>query len=308
MSWIQSERANIVKSLSYLGCVVIFIFLSSFQCALAADNWLISVNKPFRPAPVDAGILFDENVNYSPNFAVFQRDSRLSDLFGANGKSGLCFPSALAQELIYLRYYHPTKFNALQLPGISQNGSAIDPAVLVRALASSCRTDINTGTVSPDALKCILSSLTNSGYRTDRVKMITPDLYPNAGEPIEQRAVNVDDIRKAMKDGAGVIMEVGWYSYDLGTKSYKRTDGHYFSVVGYSYQNSWGAEQILLNVINPDFSYDRSGMLRLGDSIAMVKTKVSPTSQGTSMMNYSLMGNGFERRNFVERIFVILPN
>ena len=166
----------------------------------------LSIDSPQQPE-TDAKI-FDETVNFAPNFAINQSDAALSDLFDKAGNSNLCFPTVLAENLIYLFAYHQPKFAALKLSGLINNGQSVDLNAAVRQLSSLCHTDASNGTPFLAGLNCSLAAVSQSSYGPERTQLISP-FHHDPTLPTATREVTIDDIRTALKNDTPVILKIG---------------------------------------------------------------------------------------------------
>ncbi len=59
--------------------------------------------------------LYDESINFAPQFSVWQIDPRLSDLFGSQGQSELCWPTSLAHRMAYDKFWRQPSFPDIKL-------------------------------------------------------------------------------------------------------------------------------------------------------------------------------------------------
>ena len=256
----------------------------------------------------DFSVLYEESFLNQPNFTVFQRDSRLSDLFDSKGASGLCFPSALAQSLIQLYAYHVPRETQLQLSGLNAGATSIDPSQLVRQLAALCKTDKVRGTSTENEILCTKNLLIDSGYTNSDVSMITSEPIANSMDlPVVPRAPTIEDIRHYLSAGYAVKIGIGWYTYNSATSSWKRTGGHAVTLVGYGYNQAWQDSEIILKVVNPNLLYAQNRRdINFGDTVTMVKNVEKPNITYPQASAYSIVGVGFGN-NFVENILVFLP-
>jgi hypothetical protein len=282
-----------------------------FSASLSAatpSNAPIDLTVPAPTEPQTDLEVFDESVIFAPNFAVNQNDPALSDLFN-NGVSNLCFPTALTEALIDLYGYHTPQFNGLQLAGLSGDGRTITPNALIRELAANCKTDRANGTDSLDAIQCVVSLLSQSGYGLGGTQLISP-FNNDKSLPIVSREVKISDIRAALKAGSPVILEAAWFAYDPTSKTWTRDSGHYISVYGYDYDRSWGENQIQVKVINPETDYGSSRQSALWDTITIVRVKQQPGITYPANRPFILTGAGFgglELRGFLGMMLTLAP-
>lgn len=273
----------------------------------AVANPLIDLTVPAAQEPQTDSKVFDESVIFSPNFAINQNDPSLSDLFSSKGVSNLCFPTALAEDLVYLAAYHSPKFSALQLHGLS--GNLINPNSVVRQLTTLCRTDFNKGTDSLDAINCSLEILKQSGYDTGATQLISP-FNQSATLPITSREVTIKDIREALKTGNPIILEIAWFKFDSTTNQWVHDNGHYFTVFGYDYNTSWGEDQIQVKVVNPEMNYNTARKYALFDTVTIQRYSPQPGITYPAHRPFILSGNGFSGatdRGFLGMLLTVAP-
>ena len=267
----------------------------------------LTIAAPIEPK-TDAEV-FDESVIFSPNFAVNQNDPALSDLFTSAGVSNLCFPTSLAEVLIYLYGYHSPAYSNLRLAGLSQNRNGIDPNALVRQLAGACRTDRTNGTDSLDAIRCAVQVLSESGYGIGNTQLISP-FNVDATLPIVHRDVTIQDIRNSLKAGIPLLLEAGWFVFEPNSRTWQRNNGHYVSVFGYDYDASWGENQIQLKVINPETNYVSTRKGALWDTVTLIRVSPQPGVTYPADRPFILTGSGFggiTERAFVGMILTVAP-
>ncbi|MBC7458563.1 MAG: hypothetical protein H7235_09810 [Bdellovibrionaceae bacterium] len=179
---------------------------------------------------------------------------------------------------------------------------------LTRSLAALCKTDKIKGSTDANEISCVASELKQLGYTNSKVTMIRKKSNLDiTGLPVQSRSPKVSDIRHYLGEGYTVIMTVGWYNFNTQTHTWERNGGHAFSVVGYSFNQSWQENQIVLSVINPNLSFRTDGKALLGDTITMISTNAKPDADHPEVSQYTLIGNGFLSTNFVEEIISYLP-
>lgn len=281
--------------------------VSASASAGASSDWKIDLTKPLPASAAAWSVLYDEAVENPVNFAYDQKDSRLADLFSPAGKSELCFPTALAQGLTYLRA--TGQFPNLAIPTVDATDTLIDPSQVIRELARLCKTDATNGTSAADAFKCTASIIGAMGYATDQVIMISANALPNSQElPIQVRPLIVDDIKNYVRAGYAVLLDLGWYKYNEQTRTFMRSNGHFVSVIGFRSNTSWGADEVELKIVNPDLHYDTTGTLTLGDTVLMSKIDHKPGIVYPVTTDFTLTGQGFGSLNLVDRILVFRPH
>jgi hypothetical protein len=290
-----------MAALLSLGCVQTF---AATGTNLPID---LTVSSP-QDTQLDAES-FDESVSFAPNFALNQNDPALSDLFNKEGYSNLCFPTALAEDLIYLQAYHPHKFASLKLAGLSSDSSSIDPNALIRQLVGLCHTDSEKGTLTLDKLSCALSMLSNSGYRAGNTLLVSP-FHRSNNLPIASREVTIKDMRIILKSGLPFVMEAGWFRFDAEKKQWVKNGAHSFSVFGYNYNQKWGDDQIELKVINPEGNYGPSRQIAKSDTILVKRISPEPGVTYPEGSPFVLSGIGFgnsQKLGFIETILLVAP-
>lgn len=291
---------------TYVAILGLLTSVLTAQASADPVNLPIDLTVPMSPQPTGDAYVFDESVSFAPNFAIDQKAPALSDLFGTDG-SMLCFPTSLAEALIYLEAYHQPKV-ALPLPGLSADKSSIDPNALVRALATACHTDLQTGTAPVDGLQCLLDLQKQAGVSAGATTLIDPfKAVPNL--PLQTRDVTVSDLRAALTAGHPVILEVGWFKLDPATQTLVRHGGHYVGVYGYNYNKSWGEEQIQLKVINPlsDYGTKREAFW---NTITMARISRHAGITYPAHRTYTVSGSqfgGLNSRALVGEILVVGP-
>ena len=291
--------------------LLLFAVISNSPSASAAPtNPVIDLSLPASAEPQSDQYVFDESVIFSPNFASNQNDLALSDLFGQGSVSNLCFPTTLAEALINLFAYHSPKFGNLKLADLSSDQKSIVPNDLVRQLATLCKTDANNGTDSRDAIACVTSVLTQSGYGLGTTQLISPFNVASTSPPILSRDVTISDIRNALQAGSPVLLEAAWFQFDPSTRSWVRHSGHYIGVYGYDYNRSWGENQIQLKIINPETVYSSNRQTSLWDTVTIIRVAPQPGITYPTHRPFILTGPGFgglTKRGFLGMIIKLAP-
>ena len=269
----------------------------------------VTLAPPIEPA-TDAP-LFDESVIFAPNFAVSQKDPALSDLFTPKGDSNLCFPTAFAQNLIYLASYHQPAFPNIPLMGWSADGKTIDSNQVVRQMASFCHTS-QTGTQDTDAVACVFNYAQQSTYGMGSTEVITPFLPSQPNAQVTQRQVTIQDIRNALKSGDPILLDFPYFTFNAQTKQWTRASGHYVTVFGYDWNRSWGENQILVKVVNPaspSYITDRSAAIY--DTLIIQRYSPQPGVTYPPNRPFIVSGAGFggsERRGFLGMLIHFSPS
>ena len=202
---------------------------------------------------------YDDQVDHTVDLVYYKGDSRLFDLFSSAADSQLCWPAAMSYSMEYLRAYHQPAASNLPVP--SPGDEAARSAGDIRYFTGLCKTSLQVGTTVPQAVACLESHMKAGGYTPsvqvtglDAKWAAGGDYYP-ASMPVALRPVSTDDVRTDLKADLGVILLIGFYSYDTNTNTWHRTRGHFLTVTGYEYMNSWATNQITLTVVNPATDY-----------------------------------------------------
>ncbi len=255
--------------------------------------------------------LFSESKMIAPGFAVYQGDSKLSDLFGTKGNSSLCWPTTMANAMAYYRLWSPDPNFNLPLVEDPLNG---DYTLQVREFAKECKTNAETGTLVVDAEACLKAYLASSGIQNPFAYVVGPsavDAPP--GQPLRNfnRPITIQDIRSNIYWGTGVFLHADYYKYDANHKSWVYSTGHYVWVVGYDYDTSWGDDHILLKIVNPNVDYSSRAPNARWDNVTMMKIPHKPGVIYPQNQNYVLDGFGFkgiDTRGFVKNLFLFNAN
>jgi hypothetical protein len=258
------------------------------------------------PAPPEA---YDETVNYAPPFSMNQNDSSLSDLFNpANGKSGLCVPTTLANIAAEQAVYRSPDFSNLKLVATPDSGNYGEQ---VRYFAQNCHTDPVNGTLVQNAATCMRQFYAQSGYQDGWVYLIGKD------EALDPESVSfwhgpmtltVDDIRYYLSKQVGVLMDIEW---ETQAPNWVAKGGHTFMLAGYDYDFSWGQDKILLKVVNPENTYAPNDPTNHYDEVTMTSAASTPGASFPPGFTYVLSGNGFGTgavRGYVRNIMAFLPD
>jgi hypothetical protein len=144
-------------------------------------------------------------------------------------------------------------------------GSDADAAAAasVRHFTKACDTDIaNDGTTAPQGVKCIDATYRAAGY-TPHISVLGNDsqwaafgMFPE-GTGIEERSVELADLRTALDADHSVILLVGFYRMSSDGKRWDRIKGHYISVTGYGYDRAEGSDDMTLLVVDPSIDYGK---------------------------------------------------
>lgn len=205
---------------------------------------------------------FDESINQSPAFYIWQNDPGLSKYYvktfpDGSGVTNLCIPSAISDMLLYQFTKKTQSASNLILPGISADHKNIDGSLLVEGLLSKCSI-VDTNNIDAFmATACLKKFYDEAGYTNSKVKLIR-----NMGEnsntgtvEYSNRAPTIADIHQAMKDGYEVSAAIAFMKWDPILKKWTKTGSHAVNVFGYSSNNADSDEKIVLYVSNPTRAY-----------------------------------------------------
>jgi hypothetical protein len=275
----------------------------------AGSQASLDLTQPAPDQPATDAEIFDESVLFAPNFGLGQNDPTLSDLFGPSGGSNLCFPTALAQNSIYLYAYATPRLGALRLSGLSSDGHTIDANALIRQLAAACHTDPANGTSPANAIGCVATLITSSGYSLGDTQLISP-FNQDTTLPIASREVTIRDIRTALATRTPLLIEVAWFKFDPAGKTWIRKSGHYVTAFGYDYNQAWGEDQIQLKVVNPETHYSNSRQNAIFDTVTVLRASHQPGVTYPEHRPFVLAGAGFGGaiyRGFLGMVLRVAP-
>lgn len=254
--------------------------------------------------------LFDESINRTDGFGIYQADPRLKDLFSAQGVSELCWPTSLANAMAFQKLWRSESFPSLKL---TVNPGEGDYTQQVRSFADFCHTDHNAGTTITNAADCIRRFYAESGYPGGWAFLIGPESQADPTtarqHPENRREVSVDDLRAHVGNDEGVILELYYEKYDPQAKKWTETNGHYVMVVGYDYDRAWGSDRIDLKIVNPDIDYSENSPEFRFDTVSMLKVTPDAGVAYPAGAGYFLDGTGFrgiDTRGFVRHLVVFL--
>jgi hypothetical protein len=220
--------------------------------------------------------VYDEYLRQPIAGIYFQADARLEDLFDPSGGSQLCWPAAMAYQMRYQRTLRDPSF--VKLPDVAsdfRDGEA-KRAAETRYFASACKTSPETGTTMPQGAACLdqhfrkvglLPRLTVTGIDSQWAAF---GMYPT-GTTVRRDPVTPATLRKDLEDGRGVIMLIGFYTYDEDRDAWVRERGHFVSVVGYGYKSAWDEDQMTLRLANPANDYVAFGAEEAFDAVTMAR-------------------------------------
>lgn len=238
------------------GALIFFCFLSMSMPVFSSQRFNFSDLKKLSEATT-AQLVFDQAVNISANFGLWQKDSELSDFFNKkNHKSFLCGPTTIAHYIIYhmaVTHRYPITAN---VPGVSLDLKSIDANQLILDLAIRCKTDFNTGTNGNNLVACVGDAIFSYFGKT-----VTIDRILNSSDPLirnpsfvnwQNRNPDFSDIKSALDRGEPVIASIDWKAVDPSTNAIVRNGGHIFPIYGYASQNYFGNNLLQLAITDPD--------------------------------------------------------
>jgi hypothetical protein len=288
-------------------------FLTLSLLAFLFGSFASAVDFPIQMPKTSSSFLFEQSVNKQSGFSVNQEDPALKDLFGAstdtNGNtilaSELCGPTTVANMMASLQFSNPKLTTTFQ-------PAAGNYVQQVREYTSSCQTDKKNGTKIIHLRQCILDGLNQSGFANADVSVIGPDsLLAPAPAPEYQKVlktVDIEDVKKAVLQNDGVILEIKWYQFNEKTLTWETNSGHYILVVGFDYDPSFGDNRLILKIINPEVDYmQRKDPLQRFDSIEMIKIPSKPGMKypgGTAYILDGALFRGVTKRAFVRYLIV----
>lgn len=145
----------------------------------------------------------------------------------AKGGSQYCAPVAVSNSLMYLA---ANGYDDLRPEGTAKRAQI----ALIRTLASKeyMSTSPTMGTDPDRVLAGIEAYVNDAGYSIEELSFEgwrpVPEEYAYSELP------DLDDVRTAIADAQSAVwLNVGWYTYDEDTGDYKRSGGHWVTVVGY---------------------------------------------------------------------------
>jgi hypothetical protein len=185
-----------------------------------------------------------------------------------------CCPVAVSNSLVYFAHHG--------FPALLPEGSGVRAQInLINTLASSdyFGTDPDNGTAPGSVLSGVQKYVEEMGYSCSRLEY---EGWRNVGRS-RQSAVkaarpSLDWLKEGIGDANGAVwLNVGWYKrVDQG--EWKRTGGHWVTLVGYGASQSGGAtDPLLLLVHNPAKSANAGGT----DNFANDVVELTPIEEGT---------------------------
>ncbi len=172
-----------------------------------------------------------------------------------------------------------------------------------------------TGTLVVNLSSCISRTFLASGFTDSDVMVVGPQLLPGLDPKFatQPHVVTVTDIRDALKNGYGVIMDIKWFHPVETTSpiSWASNSGHYVLVVGYDYDESFGDQKIILKIVNPEVNYSSRDPYQRFDNIEMMKIPKKANMNYPAGSDYILDGynfKGYPNRAFVRYLILNKPN
>ena len=158
----------------------------------------------------------------TPDFLQTDREAGF-----ANSGTQYCAPTAVSNSLMWLA---ANGYDDLRPEGTAKRAQI----AMIRTLAGAgcMKTSPSIGTDGAQLLRGVEAYVTEAGYTIEELShegwRRVPSDY-DAGE-----FPDLDDIRGSIaNDRSAVWLNVGWYTYDDESGDYRRTGGHWVTVVGY---------------------------------------------------------------------------
>ncbi|HYF55183.1 MAG TPA: hypothetical protein VEA41_13070 [Salinarimonas sp.] len=260
---------------------------------------------PSREGPVE-DILFQPGINLYGDAGA----GALKDLSGSKG-SQLCLPIALTHGFAYLR--GSAGFPRLaRYRDLDRDGAADTPRDGIRHFFQACKTDREVGTYYSEVAGCMRAYMAESGYRpwAYQISPWATEAPPAYHLASVRRVVDVDEVRHHVGARYLVVLAVGFYSFDASTKTFQREAGHFVNLYGYRHAQAWGAERIVLRIVNNWVDYGNRPPGRMYDEIAMERIRprdgtTFPREAAYELTGPALSWSGY--KTMVEGLFVALP-
>ena len=249
-------------------------------------------------------------IDLSPTDFVSQNDPKLMDWFDSQGYSSLCFPAALAQNMLYLtKRFQPQGEVSPDWSKRFGDPKTMNGIAWVRSISESCGFIPDWGEEPVPGLKCALRVLKLTGYSGGSSRLIAPNEGARNGTlPIEKRTISPTDITDSLRRNLPTIVLVGWYTYSEESKSWLRDGGHYVGVYGIDSNSADPISETLnLKIVNPDESYTADSHF---DLIRMERLAVKDGVSYPATGPYIFRGRGFydDTYAFVEEIIQVSPS
>ena len=237
----------------------LFIHLVSFF-TLSSHASSIPLFEKQNPSLILPG--YDESVNHSPAFYIWQNDPGLSEFYSktfpdGSGTTDLCIPSSLSNILLYEYSQKKPFITNLKLPGISEDQKYIDGSKLVKGFLSNCDLTKTENITPLSASSCLLKFYHEAGYQNAKVKLIRNfgPVESNDGVEYIDRIPTIADLHQALKDGYEVSAAIAFMKWDAPSKTWIKTGSHAFNVFGYSANTADQDQKIIIYLSNPTRNY-----------------------------------------------------
>ena len=161
-------------------------------------------------------------VAHTPDFLQTDKDGGF-----AKGGTQFCAPVAISNSFMWLA---ANGYDELRPEGNAKRAQI----AMIRALSGReyMNTSPTRGTDPDQVLEGIASYVNDSGYTIEELSFEgwrpVPEEYHYSEMP------DLDDVKASIVDEQSAVwLNVGWYDYDEDSGDYKRTGGHWVTVVGY---------------------------------------------------------------------------
>lgn len=238
-------------------------------------------------------ILFLQILSAEPlkiSFQVNQADPSLKKFFSKGDSSMLCWPSALAHRMYYLKYYQSADYPNLKLD--------ISPLANVEKFKDSCKTSQNGGTSQKHKLPCIEKAFQEAGYKVKTYSI-------GEDSQTDRRAVEIKDLTSAFEKNQNVILHIAWFRLDKKTSQWTERGSH--SINAYAGEVDPKTKILKLTVVDPGVDYLKYHPDQMYDEV-MVHQK---DPQLGSMAQLEIVSGRFhseKRKALVKNIYVFGKN
>ncbi len=237
---------------------IVFLSLLFFSMSNAQVIPLESIDTPATTLPG-----FDESMNHSPSFYIWQNDPALSSYYttifsDGTGVTGLCLPSSLSNVLLYQFLKRTPRLTNLKLPGISDDLKKIDGSLLVKGLLAKCDLE-NTNKINTfTSAECLMKFYHEAGYQDAEVKIVRNEKHFSKSEDVihENRSPTISDIHQALKDGYEVIAAIAFMKWNPVKKVWIKASSHAITIYGYSANASDSDQKITVYISNSNRMYN----------------------------------------------------
>lgn len=221
------------------------------------------------------------------DFQINQHDVNLKNIFPKGNSDKLCFPSALAHRLFYIKNRSDSDFPKLQLEK--------DPVANVEKFVRYCKTSQNGGTSQKNKIPCIERSFKEAGYESVKAFSIGED------SATEKRAVKVSDLTSAYQKGQAIILHIAWWKLDTKTNTWFESGSH--SMNAYEAIVDPKTKVLKLKIVDPGTYYGKYFPDRMYDEV-MVNQKGSELGSISQLELVSGRFHGEKRRALIKNIYV----